>query len=86
MFILGILTTKKNMIMTKNKEKEMFKVLAINCHGQNETLQLPIVPRIGDTIPVFYQPWPKVNGVVLKPEKAFPELVNENFDAVITVS
>ncbi len=61
----------------------MFKILVINEFGSNETLDLPIIPRVGDTIPIFYQTYPIVKTVVLMPEKVMPEC--KGFDAAITV-
>jgi len=60
-----------------------FKVLIVNEFGNNEVVNLPIIPRIGDTLPLFYKPWPKVQIVCLLPEKFDPSL--KGYDAIVTV-
>jgi hypothetical protein len=59
------------------------KVLFINGHGHSESHDMECAPRIGDTIPLFYKPYPKVTGVMWLPEKVDPAM--KGFDCVITV-
>ena len=61
----------------------MFKIAITNEFGGNEIAELPLIQRVGDTIPLFYKPYPKVKQVMLMPEKAFPDL--KGIDAAITV-
>jgi hypothetical protein len=63
----------------------MFKIAVIDKFGQSEIVMLPAIPRIGDTIPLFYTPAPRVNRVCFLPEKVMPELSGQNIDAVVTV-
>lgn len=63
----------------------MAKVLIINKFGKSKTNDMDYIPRIGDTIPIFYQPWPKVIKVIWFPEKALPELKGKHIDVIIKV-
>lgn len=63
----------------------MFKVAIINEFGSHEIVEIPVVPRIGDTVPMFYKPFPKVKNVLLMPEKAFPEFEGQSLVAAVTV-
>jgi hypothetical protein len=65
--------------------EEMFKVMVVNSFGNSEIKEMPIVPRIGDTLPLFYNPAPKVNGVVLLPHLMESSLMDKNLDALVTV-
>lgn len=41
----------------------MFTVAIVNEFGNHEVVQIPVIPRIGDTIPMFYEPF--VTGCLL---------------------
>lgn len=63
----------------------MFKILIMNQLKQTEVVNLPAIPRVGDTVPLFYNPAPKVTIVCFLPEKLMPELEGKNIDAVVCV-
>lgn len=52
----------------------MAKVLIADKFGQQQIEDMDYIPRIGDTMPIFYQPYPKVIEVIWFPEKTMPEL------------
>ena len=62
------------------------KILVITEFGQSETADFPEAPRIGDTIPLFFKPYPKVTSVCWLPHKVMPELVGSNTAAIVTVA
>lgn len=45
------------------------------------TKKMKTVPRIGDTIPLFFNPWPKVKQVMWFPEEVYETF--KNADALI---
>ena len=61
------------------------KVLVINNFNQQEIVDLPAIPRIGDTIPLFFSPAPRVKVVCWLPENVLPELKGSGIDVVINV-
>ena len=61
------------------------KVLFVDVFGNQEIEDCCGVPRIGDTIPLFYEPYPKVTNVIWFPEKVSPILVGKNIDVMIWV-
>lgn len=63
----------------------MFKIAIVNEFGGHEIVEMPIVPRIGDTVPMFHKPYPTIKNVLLMPEKAFPEFKGQNLVAACTV-
>jgi hypothetical protein len=65
-------------------ERQMFKVAVVSNFSQ-EVVDLPGVPRVGDTIPLFWTPAPKVTHVCWMPEKMMPEIAGKGIDVVITV-
>ena len=72
-------------IASNNQEGEkMFKVMIVSSFGQSVIHQMPIIPRIGDTIPLFYNPRPKVLSVVLLPELFSDEFKDFGLDALVT--
>jgi len=63
----------------------MHKLLIMNQFKQQEIVELPGIPRVGDTIPLFFTPAPKVQIVCWMPEELLPELNGSGIEAVITV-
>lgn len=47
----------------------MAKVMFINRYGKNEIKDMDYIPRVGELIPLFYQPYPRVTQVAWFPEK-----------------
>lgn len=63
----------------------MAKVMFINRYGKNEIKDMDYIPRVGELIPLFYQPYPRVTQVAWFPEKILPELECKHVDVLITV-
>lgn len=63
----------------------MAKVMFISKFGKNEVRDMDYIPRAGDLIPIFYQPYPRVTQVAWFPEKISPELEGNHIDVLITV-
>lgn len=63
----------------------MAKVMFINRCGKNEIKDMDYIPRVGELIPLFYQPYPRVTQVAWFPEKILPELEGKHVDVLITV-
>ena len=61
----------------------MFKILFIDKFEQKEVLIMKGVPRVGDLIPWFYTPTPKVDQVIWLPGKLQESF--EDYDVVIHV-
>ena len=59
------------------------KIFFVNQYEQYEVREMKSIPRIGDTIPLFYQPYPVVTRVVWLPGE-FDEKLKE-YDVFITV-
>ena len=65
------------------------KLLVISEYGQSKVVTSDILPRIGDSVDLFYSPLPKVSVVVLWPSEDKLEALDDNLtdiDAIITVS
>jgi len=63
----------------------MAKVMFSNQYGQNTTKEMEHIPRIGDTIPVFHEPYPKVKAVVWFPEMVMHDFRDMGVDVLVTV-
>lgn len=63
------------------------KVLFVTKYGQNCFKDLSFIPRLGDSMDLFYRPYPKVTAVLLFPTlTTLAELgVTDHIDAVITL-
>lgn len=61
------------------------KLLIINGYGQGAIRISESVPRIGDTIDIFYAPMPKVNNVIWWPTPDTIEKLNNNISTDIDV-
>jgi hypothetical protein len=62
------------------------KVLFTNHFGQTRTEKMEHIPRIGDTIPFFYSPYPRVKSVVWFPnEMDTSTLLPSDIDVMILV-
>ena len=60
-------------------------VLIMNDFGGSEAVTLKGAPRIGDTIPLFYEPWPTVYVVSWLPEKISDRFKGKNIDLLVMV-
>ena len=63
----------------------MAKVLFIDDYGQEKLHLMDHIPRIGDVIPFFYTPFPKVIEVIWFPEKYKPDLKGTDTTVLILV-
>jgi len=63
----------------------MTKVMFVNQFGQAETKDMDYIPRIGDIVPVFCEPFLKVKAVEWFPEMIMPELKFSGVDVLVTV-
>ena len=63
----------------------MAKVMFVTKFGENEIKDMDYVPRTGDMIPIFYQPYPRVTQVAWFPENILPEIKGKHVDVLITV-
>jgi len=63
----------------------MKTVFFMNKFGKSEISDIIDIPRIGDTIPIFYEPYPKVIEVIWFPHKVLPELKDTEVDAIVIV-
>ena len=63
----------------------MPKVMFVNKFGNNEVRDMSHIPRNGDLVPIFYQPYPRVTKVAWFPEKILPELEGREIDVLITL-
>lgn len=63
----------------------MAKIFIMTEFGNSETVEMKHVPRIGDTIPLFGKPFPKVQNVIWFPEKVDPELVGKGINVIVLV-
>ena len=63
------------------------RILIMNTYGQAVIKETNILPRVGDTIDLFYKPLPKVTGVCLYPTvETLKELgITEVLDAIVTL-
>jgi hypothetical protein len=61
------------------------KVVFLNKYGQVTTMMLPFIPRIGDTMCLFYKPYPTVKQVLLYPQSDDLKDITEDTDVVALV-
>ena len=65
------------------------KLFIMSNFGHGIMVESSILPRIGDSVDLFYTPLPKVKEVILYPtEKTFPQLMKiepEGIEAIIVV-
>lgn len=51
-----------------SKESTLFKVIFRTEFNQIEIKETKIIPRLGDTLPMFYKPYPSVYKIILFPD------------------
>ena len=68
-------------MMKRNKTK----VLIIDGFGNQETLDMDYIPRVGDLVPIFSKYNSRVNEVSWFPEKIISDLKGSGIHVVITV-
>jgi hypothetical protein len=63
------------------------KILFVTKDGNANVLVTDILPRIGDKVCMFYEPWPMVKTVLLYPNKEYLSKfkIEESIDVIITV-
>ena len=59
------------------------KIIFTVYNNMQITKEMKNIPRIGDTIPLFFQPWPKVTEVIWFPAAVSKEF--KNIDVLIMV-
>ena len=63
------------------------KLLVVNNHLKASIVESEILPRIGDSVDMFYSPRPKVSDVILWPSKeTLGEFSSHDVSAVVVVS
>ena len=60
-------------------------IIIVSRFGHSEVKDTSILPRIGDTVDLFYNPMPKVTAVCLFPSSETLAGVVGHVDALITV-
>ncbi len=58
-------------------------IMFVDKFGQEKKRYMEFIPRIGDTIPLFHAPYPKVAQVVWFPEETYEGM--EKIDVFIVV-
>jgi len=71
---------------SKQGGREMARVMFISGSGVGEVKDMEFIPSVGDIIPIFYQPYPRVTQVAWFPEKILPDLDGKCIDVLITVA
>lgn len=62
------------------------KILIINQYGNSATKTTSLLPRVGDKVDLFYQPFPTVTQVLLWPSDAMKARVGiTDIVAIVTV-
>lgn len=63
------------------------RILIITEAGKGKVVDKGMIPRVGDKIDMFYQPFPEVSSVLLWPsiERLNEIGFSENIEAIITV-
>lgn len=63
------------------------RVLLISKFGQGVIKETNIIPRLGDKVCLFYQPYPTVTNIIFWPDESLKKEFGftENIDVIITL-